>query len=82
VTCPLNFYSQADFKSRDLVLAFHIGLITRVFSREQVPLTDSAAALLPRRNDPTPTLSARPPRQVVRRASLQRQRQQPPAGCS
>src|ERR1035437_9518237 len=47
VTCPLNYYSQEDFKSRDVVLTFHIGLMARVFSREDVPLTDSAAAFLP-----------------------------------
>jgi hypothetical protein len=47
VTSPLNYYSQEDFKSRDVVLTFHIGLMARVFSRAEVPLTDSAAALLP-----------------------------------
>jgi hypothetical protein len=57
VTCPLNFYSQEDFKSRNVVLTFHIGLMTRVFSREQVPLTDSAAALLPNAWRPLPPKS-------------------------
>lgn len=47
VSCPLNFYSQEDFKSRDVVLTFHIGLMARVFSRVEVPLTVNAAALLP-----------------------------------
>jgi hypothetical protein len=47
VTNPLNLYSQEDFKSRDVVLTFHIGLTARVASREQVPITDAAAALLP-----------------------------------
>ena len=47
VSCPLNFYSQEDFKSRDVVLTFHIGLMARLFARVGVPLTDNAAALLP-----------------------------------
>jgi ribosomal protein L37E len=47
VTNPLNFYSQDDFKSRDVVLTFHVGLAVRVASRERVPITDTAAALLP-----------------------------------
>jgi hypothetical protein len=47
VSCPLYFYSQEDFKSRDVVLTFHIGLMARVFSRVGVPLTANAAALLP-----------------------------------
>ena len=47
VTNPLNLYSQEDFKSRDVVLTFHVGLMMRLASREQVPITDAAAALLP-----------------------------------
>ena len=47
VSNPLNLYSQADFKSRDVVLTFHIGLMARVFNRERIPITESAAALLP-----------------------------------
>jgi hypothetical protein len=47
VTNPLNLYSQEDFKSRDVVLTFHIGLATRVFSKDEIPLTESASALLP-----------------------------------
>jgi hypothetical protein len=47
VTNPLNLYSQTDFKSRDVVLTFHIGLMARVFTRERIPITESAAALLP-----------------------------------
>jgi hypothetical protein len=47
VTNPLNLYSQQDFKSRDVVLTFHVGLVARVVTRERVPITDSAAALLP-----------------------------------
>jgi hypothetical protein len=30
VSNPLNLYSQEDFKSRDVVLTFHIGLAFRV----------------------------------------------------
>ena len=47
VSCPLNFYSQEDFKSRDVVLTFHIGLMARLSSRVGSPLTVNAAALLP-----------------------------------
>lgn len=47
VTNPLNAYSQEDFKSRDVVLTFHVGLALRVASRDDVPIADSAAALLP-----------------------------------
>jgi len=47
VSCPLNFYSQEDFKSGDVVLTFHIGLMARLSSRVGVPLTVNAAALLP-----------------------------------
>jgi ribosomal protein L32 len=47
VTNPLYTYSQEHFKSRDVVLTFHVGLMARVASQEQVPITDAAAALLP-----------------------------------
>jgi hypothetical protein len=47
VTNPFNLYSQVDFKSRDVVLTFHIGLMARVFTRESIPITEAAAALLP-----------------------------------
>jgi len=47
VSCPLNYYSQEDFKSRDVVLTFHIGLAARVFSRKQPPITEMAVSLLP-----------------------------------
>jgi hypothetical protein len=30
VTNPTNLYTQDDFKSRDVVLTFHIGLMARV----------------------------------------------------
>ncbi len=39
VSPALNMYSQDDFKSRDVVLTFHIGLMARVFARNDVPLT-------------------------------------------
>ena len=44
----LNFYSQEDFKSRDVALTFHVGLMVRVTSREDIPITDAAAMLLPK----------------------------------
>lgn len=47
LTNPLNFYSQADFKSRDVALTFHVGLAVRLASERNVPITGSAAALLP-----------------------------------
>lgn len=47
VSNPLNLYSQEDFKSRDVVLTFHVGLAVRMATREQVPIVDTAAALLP-----------------------------------
>lgn len=47
VTNPTNLYSQEDFKSRDVVLTFHVGLTLRMMSRDTVPITESAAALLP-----------------------------------
>ena len=49
VTNPTNLYDQADFKSRDVVLTFHIGLMLRVeYAQErEVPVTSDAAVLLP-----------------------------------
>lgn len=47
VTNPLNLYSQDDFKSRDVVLTFHVGLALRIASQSQVPITPNAADLLP-----------------------------------
>lgn len=47
VSNPLNLYSQDDFKSRDVVLTFHVGLAIRIASQDQIPITDTAAALLP-----------------------------------
>jgi len=47
VSCPLNYYSQDDFRSRDVVLTFHVGLMARMFSRQEIPINDGAASLLP-----------------------------------
>jgi hypothetical protein len=49
VTNPTYLYDQADFKSRDVVLTFHIGLMLRVeYARERrVPVARSSADLLP-----------------------------------
>jgi hypothetical protein len=46
---PTNLYDQADFKSRDVVLTFHIGLMLRVeYARERdVPVVPEQADLLP-----------------------------------
>lgn len=42
VTNPTNLYSQDDFKSMDGVLTFHVGLMRRVLSRQdvQAPASD------------------------------------------
>jgi hypothetical protein len=49
VTEPTNLYSQQDFKSRDVVLTFHIGLALRLeYARErEVPVAPGPAELLP-----------------------------------
>lgn len=49
VTNPTNLYDQADFKSRDVVLTFHIGLMLRVqYAQERdVPVSPEVADLLP-----------------------------------
>lgn len=49
VTDPTNLYSQADFKSRDVVLTFHIGLMARVWQLQErkVPVAAGPALLLP-----------------------------------
>ncbi|GAB3474267.1 hypothetical protein FB471_4868 [Amycolatopsis cihanbeyliensis] len=48
VTNPTNLYDQADFKSRDVVLTFHIGLALRIeYGQERtVPVTPESAELL------------------------------------
>jgi hypothetical protein len=49
VTNPTNLYTQADFKSRDVVLTFHIGLALRTeyLQERQVPVAPEPAHLLP-----------------------------------
>lgn len=49
ITNPTNLYDQADFKSRDVALTFHVGLMLRVeYSRErEVPVTPDSRELLP-----------------------------------
>ncbi len=47
VTEPMNVYPQADFKSREVVLTFHVRLMARIFAREEIPLTKNAAMILP-----------------------------------
>lgn len=48
VTEPTNLYDQRDFKSRDVVLTFHIGLALRMsyLQDRQVPVSPPAAVLL------------------------------------
>ncbi|KQV07343.1 hypothetical protein [Leifsonia sp. Root112D2] len=38
VTPMMNFYTQRDFKSADVVLTFHVGMVGRIMSRDQAPL--------------------------------------------
>lgn len=49
ITNPTNLYDQADFKSRDVALTFHIGMMLRVeYGRERdVPVTPDSQELLP-----------------------------------
>lgn len=49
VTNPTNLYDQADFKSRDVVLTFHVGLALRMSYLEErdVPVAPNQADLLP-----------------------------------
>ncbi len=48
ISNSLNCYSQEDFTSRDVALTFHVGLMVRIASREEFPITEEAAGLLPR----------------------------------
>ncbi len=48
ISNSLNYYSQEDFTSRDVALTFHVGLMVRIASREDVPITEESAGLLPR----------------------------------
>jgi hypothetical protein len=49
VTNPMNLYSQNDFKSRDVVLSFHVGIMLRASYKQErkVPVTPTSAELLP-----------------------------------
>lgn len=49
ITNPTNLYDQEDFKSRDVTLTFHIGLMLRVEygSERSVPVTPESAQLRP-----------------------------------
>lgn len=49
VSNPTNLYSQTDFKSRDVVLTFHIGLALRMsyLNDRRVPVAPDSADLLP-----------------------------------
>ncbi len=49
LTNPTHYYSQEDFKSRDVVLTFHVGLMIRMWSQQerQVPVAPEPAAALP-----------------------------------
>ena len=49
VTNPTNLYYQADFKSRDVVLTFHVGLALRMsyLQERDVPVAPQHADLLP-----------------------------------
>lgn len=49
VTNPTNLYDRADFKSRDVVLTFHIGLAFRMEYRRdrEIPVSPPSAVLLP-----------------------------------
>jgi ribosomal protein L37E len=49
VTNPTNLYTQEDFKSRDVVLTFHIGLALRMayLAERDVPVLPTSADLLP-----------------------------------
>jgi hypothetical protein len=38
VTPMMNLYTQRDFKSADVVLTFHVGMVGRVMSQDQAPL--------------------------------------------
>lgn len=47
VTIPLNGYSQEDFKSRDVVLTFHVGLALRIAAERRPPVAGHAVDLIP-----------------------------------
>jgi hypothetical protein len=49
VTNMTNLYDQTDFKSRDVVLTFHVGLMARIMHRQSqaADIAPDSAALLP-----------------------------------
>ncbi|MFH8793285.1 hypothetical protein [Streptomyces sp. NPDC017941] len=47
VTNPAYLYSQNDFKSVEVVISFHVGLMTRVMFQKKAPVTEEATELLP-----------------------------------
>jgi hypothetical protein len=49
VTNPTNLYAQRDFKSRDVVLTFHLGLALRLtyLNDRRIPVAPDPATLLP-----------------------------------
>ena len=49
LTNPTHYYSQEDFKSRDVVLTFHVGLMLRVWTQRErrVPVAPEPATMLP-----------------------------------
>jgi hypothetical protein len=46
LTNPLNAYSQEDFKSRDVVLTFHVGLALRIAAERRPPVAGGAVDLI------------------------------------
>ncbi len=46
VTNPMNLYTQDDFKSLDVVLTFHVGLMARVAARREPQAGDDERACL------------------------------------
>ncbi|MDQ2941138.1 MAG: hypothetical protein M3R05_02985 [Chloroflexota bacterium] len=49
MTNPTNLYAQEDFKSRDVVLTFHVGLALRMMYLDDrdIPVLPESADLLP-----------------------------------
>ncbi len=45
VSPPMNLYTQADFRTANVALSFHIGLIARVMSHHEVPIAPEPAKL-------------------------------------
>jgi hypothetical protein len=49
VTPMMNFYPQEDFKSADVVLTFHVGMVGRIMSRDEAPLAPELPDISPSR---------------------------------